>query len=281
MRMIEAVQAKNITSMHCGGSITCIYEPEDIGEICNLVRVHEDFHILGGGTNTIFEDATISRPVLRLGKEFAAIKPIPGGLRAGAAVPLKHLVSYCVRNGLSGIEFMAGIPGLLGGALFMNAGTPEKGILDAVMELEIVDSSGLHTLRPQELHHSYRRSGIPANTVITSAMIALSPSSKEAVRSAVLPFILKKRSQPRGWGSGSIFKNPAGMPAGMLIEKAGLKGVKIGGARVSEIHANFIINDGTATTRDIQELIGLIKKEIMERFRIELTEEVKIIGQRL
>ena len=90
---------------------------------------------------------------------------------------------------------------------------------------------------------------------------------------------MKKRAQPRGWGSGSIFKNPAEMPAGMLIEKAGFKGFKFGGALVSEVHANFIINDGTATTRDIQELIRLIKEKVKGQFGIALTEEVKIIGQ--
>jgi UDP-N-acetylmuramate dehydrogenase len=279
MRMIEAVQAQNITSMHCGGTIKCIYEPEDVNQLCDLVREHKDFHMLGGGTNTIFEDTLISRPVIHLGKEFAGVELIPGGLLAGAAVPMKHLVSYCVKNGLSGIEFMAGIPGQLGGALFMNAGTPGKGLLDTVMELELVDSSGLHTMKPQDLQHSYRRSGIPAKTVITSARIALSTSTKAAVRTAVLPYIIKKRTQPRGWGSGSIFKNPTQMPAGMLIEKAGFKGVKMGGALVSDIHANFIINDGTATTRDIQELISLIKKKVEEQFGIALAEEVKIIGQ--
>jgi UDP-N-acetylmuramate dehydrogenase len=279
MRMIEAVQAQTITSMHCGGTIECIYEPEDIHQLYDLVRTHKDFHMLGGGTNTIFGDTPISRPVIRLGKEFAGIELIPGGLLVGAAVPMKHLVSHCVRNGLSGIEFMAGIPGQLGGALFMNAGTPGKGILDTVMELELVDSSGIHTMKPQDLPHSYRRSGIPGKTVITSARIALGTSTRAAVRAAVLPYIIKKRTQPRGYSSGSIFKNPAEMPAGMLIEKAGFKGVKLGGARVSEIHANFIINDGTATTRDIQELIMLIKKEIKTRFGIALAEEVKIIGQ--
>jgi UDP-N-acetylmuramate dehydrogenase len=279
MRMIEAVQAQNITSMHCGGTIACIFEPEDVNQLCDLLREHKDFHMLGGGTNTIFEDTTISRPVIRMGKEFTGVEPVQGGLLAGAAVPMKRLVSLCVRNGLSGMEFMAGIPGQLGGALFMNAGTPDKGILDLVMELEVVDSSGIHTINPQDLRHSYRRSGIPAKTVITSAKIALSSSTKAAVRAAVLPYIMKKRMQPRGFSSGSIFKNPAEMPAGMLIEKAGFKGFKFGGARVSEIHANFIINDGTATTWDIQELIRIIKEKVKGQFGIALTEEVKIIGQ--
>jgi len=279
MRMIESVQAQNITSMHCGGTIDCIYEPENISELLHLIREVKDFHVLGGGTNTIFEDTAIAKPIIHLGKEFAGIDTIPLGIHAGVGVPMKRLVSYCVTKGLSGIEFMAGIPGQLGGALFMNAGTPEKGILDAVMELEVVDSSGIRTMRPQDLHYSYRTSGMPVRTVITSAKIALSSLTKEAVHNAMLPYIMKKRSQPRGFNSGSMFKNPSGMPAGMLIEKAGLKGFKVGGAFVSEIHANFIINDGTATTRDIQDLIEIIKDKVRARFGIALIEEVKIIGQ--
>jgi len=279
MRMIETVQAHDVTSMHCGGTIERIYEPENTRELAELVGGFKDFHILGGGTNTIFEDMRIVKPVIRLGREFAGIETTPGGLAAGAAVPMKRLVSYCVRNGLSGIEFMAGIPGMLGGALFMNAGTPEHGILDAASEVEVVSSSGVRTLKREDLDYGYRRSGIPAKTVITSAKLVLSRSTKEKVRKTIEPFIIKKRSQPRGFSCGSIFRNPKEMPAGMLIEKAGFKGHKVGGARVSEIHANFIINDGTATSRDIQELIRLIKERIMGQFGIALTEEVKIIGQ--
>jgi UDP-N-acetylmuramate dehydrogenase len=279
MRMIEAVQAQSITSMHCGGTLDCIFEPENLSELLRLIREVNDFHVLGGGTNTIFEDIAIARPIIHLGKEFAQIDTIPSGIQAGAGLPMKRLISYCVTKGLSGIEFMAGIPGQLGGALFMNAGTPEKGILDAVMELEVVDSSGIRTMRPQDLHYSYRTSGMPDKTVITSAKIALSPLTKEAVHNAVLPYIMKKRGQPRGFNSGSMFRNPPGMHAGILIEKAGLKGLRVGGAFVSEIHANFIINDGTATTRDIRELIDIIKDKVRARFGVTLIEEVKIIGQ--
>jgi UDP-N-acetylenolpyruvoylglucosamine reductase len=279
MRMIESVQAHDVTSMHCGGTIERIYEPASTHELLDIIRGLGDFHILGCGTNIIFEDMRISKPVIRLGREFAQIESIPSGLFAGAAVPMKHLVSYCVKKGLSGLEFMAGIPGFLGGALFMNAGTPDKGILDTVMELEVVDSAGERIMRTDELTYCYRSSGIPEKTVITSAKLLLNQSTKEAVREAVIPYIIKKRTQPRGFSSGSIFKNPKEMPAGMLIEKSGLKGHRIGGAQVSDIHANFIINDGTAKTKDIKDLIRLIKEEVRVQFGIMLNEEVKIIGQ--
>jgi len=279
MRVISSVRATEVTSMHCGGTIERIYEPEDKGQLCDLMKALGDFHILGGGTNTIFEDATITRPVIRLGKEFGVIEPIPGGLLAGAAVPMKRLVSHCTREGLTGIEFMAGIPGTFGGALFMNAGTPEKGIMDIVSELEVADASGVHILRRDEIGYAYRCGGISPRTVIVSARLMLTQSTKDAVRQAVKPFLEKKRAQPKGFSCGSIFRNPLETPAGRLIDKAGLKGFRIGGAKVSEIHANFIINDGNATTGDIVELIAFIKGRIREKFGIELTEEVRIIGQ--
>lgn len=279
MRVISSVCATEVTSMHCGGTIERIYEPEDKGQLCGLMKTLGDFHILGGGTNTIFDDATFTRPVIRLGKEFGAIEPVPGGLLAGAAVPMKHLVSRCTREGLTGIEFMAGIPGTFGGALFMNAGTQEKGIMDAVSELEIADAHGVHTLRREEIGYAYRCGGISPKTVIVSARLMLRQSTREAVRQAVKPFLEKKRAQPKGFSSGSIFRNPVETPAGRLIDKAGLKGFRVGGAKVSEIHANFIINDGNATTGDVVELIALIKGRIREKFGVELTEEVRIIGQ--
>jgi UDP-N-acetylmuramate dehydrogenase len=280
MRVLQTVQAHDVTSMHCGGTIERIFEPEDIHQLMEIIRSHKDFHVLGGGTNTIFEDAAITRPVIRLGREFSGIEHIPGGILAGAAVSMKHLVSYCVNKGLTGIEFMAGIPGLLGGAIFMNAGTPEKGILDAVTEIEFVDGSGtLRTIRPRELDFTYRKSNMEARCVIVSAKIALRASTKENVRAIVLPYLHKKRSQPRGYNSGSIFKNPKDLHAGWLLDQAGLKGYRIGGAKVSELHANFIINDGTATTGDIKELISVLKKEVNRLHGIELVEEVRIIGQ--
>jgi UDP-N-acetylmuramate dehydrogenase len=279
MRMIPSVSALDVTSMHCGGTISRIYEPEDKNQLLEIIRTLDDFHVLGGGTNTIFDDGTIARPVIRLGKEFDFISPCPGGIRAGAAVRMKHLVSHCTQNGLGGIEFMAGIPGWLGGALFMNAGTPEKGIMDVVADIEVVDRTGVRIIARDELSYGYRDGGISPDTVITSANLMLQQSTRAAVRRSVLPYLEKKRKQPRGYSSGSIFKNPEGTAAGLLIDKAGFKGFRVGGAKVSEIHANFIINDDHATAGDIKTLISTIKERVREKFGVELMEEVRIIGQ--
>ncbi|HXK48771.1 MAG TPA: UDP-N-acetylmuramate dehydrogenase [Deltaproteobacteria bacterium] len=279
MRMMEMVHAAEVTSMHCGGTIARIYEPAGTGELHELIVELGDFHILGGGTNTIFEDTTITRPVIRLGREFAFIEPVPGGVRAGAAVPMKRLLSFCIRNGQAGIEFMAGIPGLLGGALFMNAGTPERGIMDAATEVEVVDRTGIRTIPKADIRYGYRTGGFGEKTVITAAFLRLEPSTREEVRRSVLPHLDRRRGQPHGYSSGSIFRNPPRQAAGQLIDRAGLKGLRAGGAKVSEIHANFIINDRGATTGDIKRLISLIKTRVKDRFGIELREEVKIIGQ--
>lgn len=279
MRMMPMVSAHDITSMHCGGTIKCVYEPEDIGQLVELLKSLDSFIVLGGGTNTIFADSLVTRPVIRLGREFAGIKPCPAGIRAGAAVPMKRLFSYCVRKGLSGIEFMAGIPGWLGGAVFMNAGTPDVGFLDAAEEIEVADRNGVRTIHPQDLSCGYRTGGISSETIVISATIRLRPSTKEAVRKASLPYLKKKKQQPRGYNSGSIFRNPAGTAAGLLIDRCGLKGTRIGGAKISEVHANFIVNDGNASTSDITGLISLVKKRVRDEFGIELKEEVRIVGQ--
>lgn len=278
MRVMESVHAHKVTSMHCGGTIARIYEPQDTDELLRLIRELPEFHVLGGGTNTVFEDGTTFLPVIRLGTEFAQIERVPGGVLSGAAVSMKKLLSFCIQSGLAGIEFMAGIPGRLGGALFMNAGTPEYGILDRVTELTVADRTGVHTMHPPDMGHSYRNSTIPSGTIILAARMSLKPSTTAAVRDSVLTFIRKRSSQPRGYSSGSIFRNPPGSAAGSLIDQAGLKGLRVGGATVSEVHANFIINDRSATTADIKELIRLIKERVRERFGIELDEEVKIIG---
>lgn len=279
MRMMEAVPATEVTSMQCGGTIARLYEPADAGELSSLLAEPGGFHILGGGTNTIFEDATIAMPVIRLGREFTFIEPVAGGVRAGAAVPMKRLLSFCIRNGLTGIEFMAGIPGLLGGALAMNAGTPGHGILDIVSALEIVDRTGTRIVKRTELSYGYRTGGIAEHEVVTAAVITLERSTREAVRQAVLPYLARRRNQPRGRSAGSIFRNPPGTAAGYLIDRAGLKGLRAGGAKISEIHANFIINDRQATTADIKDLIRQVKERVRERFGIELREEVRIVGQ--
>ncbi|MDT8272072.1 MAG: UDP-N-acetylmuramate dehydrogenase [Desulfomonilia bacterium] len=278
MKSFSDIPAREVTSMHCGGTLKTVYEPEDVTELLELIAGLDDFVVLGGGTNTIFEEAMIQRPIIRLGKGFAFIEHQGEQVSAGGAVPVKHLVGFCIRSGLSGIEFLAGIPGLVGGAVAMNAGTPIKGILDSVDSIELADKKGVHATTRDRLSYGYRNGGIPPHSVVTRIVCRLEERSPEEVRQTIRPYLEKKRLQPRGYSSGSIFKNPAEKPAGMLIEQAGLKGYRIGGARVSEVHANFIINDGTASTTDIKSLIDTVKTRVRDVSGIDLIEEVRIIG---
>jgi len=263
--------------MHCGGRIQRMFEPQSIEQLTSLISELDDFFVLGGGTNTIFCDDTCTRPVIRLGSGFDLIGIDKTGLRAGGATAIKTLLSYCRENALSGIEFLSGIPGTIGGALWMNAGTRDLGIMERVSDIDLADRTGVHTLKVSDIHYGYRNGGIPDDAIITSAHLKLDSSSKQQVSQSMERYMEKRSNQPRGYSSGSVFKNPTGHSAGMLIEKAGLKGYRVGGASVSDIHANFIINDGTASTSDIRGLIGTVKQRIKDQFGIDLIEEVRII----
>lgn len=279
MKTMESVPASTLTSMRCGGVIARLFEPESGEELQGLIRAPAGFHLLGAGTNTIFADTTIHTPVIRLGPSFDFIERVDGGLRAGGATPVKKILSRCVKDGLTGMEFMAGIPGTLGGALAMNAGTAKKGIMEVVREIEAVDASGPRTIDPSSLPWGYRRGGIEPGTVVTAAVLALEPSTTDEVRARILEHLEKRRNQPRGPSAGSVFKNPPEAPAGLLIDRAGLKGTRVGGAKVSELHANFIVNDEGASATDVAALIALVKRQVFDRFGIELHEEVRFIGQ--
>ena len=160
----------------------------------------------------------------------------------------------------------------------MNAGTATQGILDAIVDVRVIDAIGIRDIAKEDIPYGYRQGGLPLDAVIISARFALTDAPAEHVHTTIQSFLEKKRTQPKGYTSGSVFKNPPESPAGLLIEQAGMKGFTVGGAKVSEVHANFIINDGKASTSDIKTLIQKIKQRVQEKFDIELIEEVRIIG---
>ncbi|HNY65811.1 MAG TPA: UDP-N-acetylmuramate dehydrogenase [Deltaproteobacteria bacterium] len=277
MKGFTSVNAGEVTTMRCGGTIARLYEPDTREQLAELVSLLDSFIVLGGGSNTIFGDGTVETPVIRLGKGFGNIEHQEGILTVGASVSTSALLGYCLRNALSGLEFLSGIPGTIGGALWMNAGTTDRGIMDTVLVVEYLDKDGLQTVARKEVPYRYRCGGFPEGIIITGARLDVHQSSPEEVREKVEAFMEKRRAQPKGHSAGSVFKNPPGSPAGYLIEQAGLKGLRYGGAKISEIHANFIINDGHATAADIKALISLAKGKVRELFGVELKEEVRIV----
>jgi UDP-N-acetylmuramate dehydrogenase len=269
--------ASKLTSMRCGGRIAQVLTAESLEEVKKLASAIDNFIVLGGGTNMIFPDNLTMSPVIKLGEPFEYIKVEDNRIMAGGAASMTSVLTACRQYGLSGIEFMAGIPGTLGGAVWMNAGTNERGIMDRVSYIDIIEPAGPKKLPRESISYGYRHTGLPVKCIITDVCLELSLSSPEDVSAKVRSYLDKRRNQPSGASSGCIFKNPQGLSAGQLIDKAGLKGRRIGGAVVSDIHANFIINDGGATSADVMKLIGEVRQEVKKQFDVQLEVEVRII----
>ncbi len=237
--------------------------------------------MLGGGSNTLFTDAGFRGAVIHLGREYRIIEPGPGPdeITAGAAANLSAIMKFSQRRGLAGIEFGVGIPGSLGGALAGNAGAGGEDICSLAESVEILAGKGaVETLKRGEFSFSYRNSDLRGRTVL-GATLKLRPAPAEEIKAAIDRHLSKRWEQPVGErSSGCMFKNPKGGYAGELIERAGLKGLRIGGVRVSEKHANFMVNDGTAQAGEIETLMNLVRTRVEEETGMMLESEVRWIG---
>jgi UDP-N-acetylmuramate dehydrogenase len=203
-------------------------------------------------------------------------------LLAGGGLAIAELLSHCRRNGLAGLEFMAGIPGTLGGAVFMNAGAYGQEIGGLVRDVLTVSPDGTPAvIDHRDLGFSYRSSSVPEGTVIYGARLRMQRGERKRIAEAIASNLKrKKKTQPLDYPSaGSVFKNPTGDYAGRLIEKAGLKGTRVGGAMISPRHGNFIVNTGGAKASDILGLIKLARTKVKEETGINLETEIVIMGE--
>lgn len=267
-----------------GGLAALFAIPESTEDIIELLEFFKmegvPWVLLGGGTNVVFTNGGYSGCVVRLGRRFARVKVEDDSmLLIGAAAPLNAAVEASAANGLAGMECLAGIPGTVGGAVSMNAGTREGEISDVIHEIRVFDGENIYWLPSEKLGFSYRSSNLPETCVILEARFGLAPSDEKEVRSRIRALKEKrKETQPSGLPSaGCWFRNPEGDSAGRLIDEAGMKGEKCGGAQVSEVHANFLVNLGGATTSDFLTLAERVKATVHKRFGIMLEEEVRII----
>lgn len=236
--------------------------------------------ILGGGSNILFGDNGFPGVVIRLTGDFNAWRLEGDTLVAGAGTPLALLVKKTAELGFGGLEPLAGIPGTLGGAVMGNAGTKEGWIGDLLAGVDILTENGeMLTRNRSDINFAYRSSGLE-NTVILGASFHLKKGQKNDIVTEINNRLSRREeSQPQGTGNaGSVFKNPPGDSAGRLIESAGLKGARCGGAVVSDKHANFIINTGHASAQDVRTLISIIQKKVRETFNVPLEPEIKIFG---
>ncbi len=282
-------------TLRAGGRAAALIEvtnPEELGRLLVLLAEEKiKFFVIGRGSNLLVADSGWSGAVIRLKGDFNTIEVQARDseaaiVKAGTGCSLSKLVSWCSKQGLAGLEFLVGIPGSVGGAVRMNAGAWGQEIGTHLLELELIDKQGnIQQIPATELHLSYRSLGLVegnlAEMIITSALFRLRPEQEETVRARCSDHLKKRKGkQPAGVASaGSFFKNPPNHFAGRLIEAAGLKGLRCGGAMVSPVHANFIVNSGGASATDIVTLMEQVQTEVATRFGICLEPEVQIIQE--
>ncbi len=239
--------------------------------------------VIGAGSNLLVGEGGIRGIVVKVGRGLDRVTRDGAEIRAEAGARLAKVAAIAQINGLGGFEFTAGIPGTVGGAVVMNAGANGSSIGDIVKGVLVLNHAGQFKEIPQAgLGFGYRKSILQEKPLIViEASFSCRLRSPQEIRKEMKEYIEKrKRTQPLSLPSaGSIFKNPPGDSAGRLIEAAGLKGKRVGGAIISEVHANFIVNLGSATARDVRTLIEMARSAVWERFGVELALEVKIIGE--
>lgn len=285
-RLLKDEPMSHHTSWRVGGPADQLYIPADLHDVAEFLRGlprAEPIHWVGLGSNLLVRDRGVRGTVILTSGALNGLALTgPARVRAEAGVASAKVARFCMTHGLSGAEFLAGIPGTVGGALAMNAGAFGGEFWNLVEAVETLDRSGERHTRPKsEYTIAYRSVKTPAAEWFVAAHLKLAQGEHSRAR-ALIKSLLAKRgaTQPTQLpNAGSVFKNPAGDHAARLIEAAGLKGDRIGGACVSELHANFIVNDGTATAADIERLIGHVRDVIERRFGVRLETEVRVIGE--
>jgi len=286
-----SVPMSEYTSFRVGGKVDYLAFPADAEDLQRLLQGCDQqgiqTFILGNGTNLLVRDGGIRGMAVSLSRGFLRVEEIERGSEGGlifaeAGQSLGKLVEFSWKRGLAGLEFAAGIPGTIGGALFMNAGAFRGEMKDVLDSVRLMDAGGNILERARgEAKFSYRSMELRKGEVILGGKFRLSAENGQQVRSKGEEMIrLRMDRQPYDLPSaGSVFKNPAQGPAGKFIEEAGLKGYRLGDAQVSEKHANFIVNRGRARARDILALIELTRKKVFEEKGVWLEMEIQVIGE--
>jgi UDP-N-acetylmuramate dehydrogenase len=272
------------TWFRVGGPSEVLYKPADFEDLSFFLKTKSRdiaCTTIGVGSNLLVRDGGVPGVTIRLGKGFNNIALYEGYLDVGAAVLDSTVATIAGTEGLKDLDFLSGIPGTIGGALRMNAGCYGTEIQDVLITAFVLDSKGiLHSLTPQELGFSYRHCGIPTNWVFIGARLRAKPGDKKAIQDRLAQIAKEReRTQPiRTRTGGSTFANPNGKKAWELIDQAGCRGLIIGGAQVSEKHCNFLINTGTATAQDLEDLGETVRERVLKCSGVTLRWEIQRIG---
>jgi UDP-N-acetylmuramate dehydrogenase len=283
-RLLANQSLAELTWFRVGGPAQVLFMPDDeddLGYLLANLRVDVSVAVVGLGSNLIVRDGGVAGVVIRLGRGFGDVSVEGLNLRAGAAVPDVKVARAAQEAGLSGLSFLRGIPGSIGGALRMNGGAYGRETKDALVEARAVDRGGkVHRLSNADMGFSYRHCAVPDHFIFTqatfrgdrgdAAVIAVDMDKITEAREATQP--VKSRT------GGSTFKNPPGQKAWQLIDAAGCRGLRVGDAQVSEMHCNFLINLGKATAADIETLGEIVRQRVKESSGIALEWEIKRIG---
>lgn len=274
------------TTLRVGGPADVYVEPtsdEDLALVLDLcARNQEPVFILGRGSNLLVRDGGVRGVVICLAQpHFSRVEVAGDRLWCGAGAKLKQVSVEAKRHGLSGVEFLEGIPGTVGGALRMNAGAMGGATFDAVESVRFMNLQGQIFEKPgRDIPVEYRACALLKNHIALDALFRCAHAPIEEIERRMNAFSKKRwASQPAAPSAGCIFKNPGSVAAGRLVDELGLKGLRVGGAVVSQEHGNFIINDGQATARDVLELIELLKQRAQQERGLALNVEVEIIGE--
>jgi UDP-N-acetylmuramate dehydrogenase len=284
MQILQNESIARHTTFKIGGPAEIVLIPQSIQDLVKYLQVDplpEAALILGAGSNILITDAAIRNPVLIITFAGVKIDTASGKVYAEAGLSLPKLSQTLQKNGLTGLEFACGIPGTVGGAIVMNAGVGERWISNYVTKIFCLDRQGWPiTLDKSAAGFGYRESIFQKEKlIVVAAEFQLQRENPSVVAKLIQEYSEKRKSsQPLQYPSaGSVFKNTKDAPAGKLIEKAGGKGMQVGGALVSPQHANFIVNTGGATAADVLQLINLIKEKVKAKFGVDLELEIKII----
>lgn len=270
------------TSFRIGGHASQLVEPTDLDSLVRCVRGAREVGVpvltLGGGTNLLLPDGGFEGLVISTAHFTDDEIPDDGEfrLRVRPGTPLKRVIHAGLKRGWAGLEYFVGIPGTIGGAVYGNAGSRGYGIKDYVERLLLVDRDGeTHSIRGDELPWEYRYSGI-GSSLVAEIVLRLGPGDRREMGGRARDlFNLKRDTQPlQAASAGCVFRNPPGQYAGQLIENAGLKGMAVGDARVSDQHANFIVNEGTASARDVHQLVERVRTVVRQKFDVWLQREI-------
>lgn len=277
------------TTFRVGGNVEALYAAQKLDELRRVIsylgRQDIPYLVVGKGSNLLVTDGGLQGVAIILQGELAAIeksKRTPAEVRAGGGMTLGGLLAYCRGEGLSGLEFLTGIPGTVGGAVAMNAGAFGKETGDVVQDVLTVTPRGdLEAQSRSDLDFSYRRSSLAQGALVVRVTFQLRAQSPERIARRTADYLtMRKMKQPLEYPSGgSVFRNPPNGYAGKLIEGVGLKGRRIGGAMISSKHANFIVNLGGAKAADILALMNLARERVKEETGIELEPEIRVVGR--